>query len=42
MSSMCAGWGKYTNESEWKVGWVRIMLQVYTFVAYVGATWKHK
>ena len=24
---MCAGWGKYPNESEWKLGPVRIMLQ---------------
>ncbi len=24
---MRAGWGKYPNESEWKLGWVRITLQ---------------
>ncbi len=26
---MCAGWGKYPNESEWKLGRVRIMLQIH-------------
>ncbi len=27
ISLMCAGWGKYPNESDWKLGRVRIMLQ---------------
>ncbi len=27
ISLMCAGWGKNPNESEWKLGRVRIMLQ---------------
>ena len=27
ISSVCAGWGKYSNESEWKLERVRIMLQ---------------
>ena len=27
ISLMCAGWGKYPNESEWNLGRVQIMLQ---------------
>ena len=36
---MCAGPGKYPNESEWKLGWVRIMSQTF-FV--VGSAWKRQ